>query len=150
MFRQAEDKDIADLMELTLAFCRQTPMSDLCEISVEKMTEIYLETIIDKKGYCWVSVDEGVINGFIIGRNGELPFTRDLSGIVICWWVDKKKNFHLIAETLLDLFSLEAETGGAKNIIAAAIGPRYSKVIENLYKRENYKSYETVYIKDIR
>lgn len=149
-FRKAKDSDIADLLDLTLEFCRQTPMSSLCDVSVEKITEIYLETIVDGKGSCWVSVYKGEIVGFIIGRAGELPFTRDLSGIVICWWVKKDKRFFEISNRLFELFEFDMAVDDVKNVIVAAIGPDYSKSIEKYYAKKNYRPYEMIYIKDIR
>jgi putative sterol carrier protein len=147
MFRTAKEEDIAELVELTLAFCRKTPISKVADVSIEKLTDIYLTYIVDGKGIVWVSINHGKIDGFIAGHVGELAFSKDKCGQVQCWWAEKNKRFKERAENLLCLFQTEAFHTGATSIVITSL---FSKAIEKIYEEENYKPYEKIYIKDLR
>jgi N-acetylglutamate synthase-like GNAT family acetyltransferase len=150
MIRKAEDKDVPELIDLTISFCKTTPISSLAEVSREKITEAYLDIIIEGKGICFVSLSNTGIEGFIIGSLGELPFTTEKSGVVICWWVTPTRQGLGSSEKLLEAFTEESRRVGARNIVIAAVEPPRGRTIERLYKRELFKEYETVYVKDLR
>lgn len=150
IYSKAKDSDIAELVELTLKFCRATPISETAEISVEKITDIYLRYIVDGEGIVWVVKQNDVIVGFIAGHIGQLAFSVDKTCQTLCWWVKKTKLFFEQAEKLFELFEFDSSVEGAESIIVVNIGPEYSKAIETFYKKKNYKPYETIYIKDLR
>lgn len=147
MFRSAKDSDIADLVELTLDFCRKTPIGQTSEPSVEKITNIYLTYIVDGKGIVWVLEEKGEITAFIAGHVGELAFSTEKSGQVQCWWVKDKRRIRENGEHLLDLFQMFAHSQGASTIVISSL---FNKTVEEIYKDEHYKPYETIFIKEIR
>lgn len=149
LFRKAQDEDIPVLIDMALAFCRSTPMSKLAAVSEEKVTETFLETVIDNQGYCFVVETMGAIEGFIIGRLGELPFSYDKTGAVICWWVKKNKRYADNANGLFAFFEQACKKDGAKNVALSEI-PGSSQAIRRLYERNKYTVHETAFIKDMR
>ena len=139
MIRQARHTDTVRLMEMGARFIAETSYARLVAADPSRMLSIVEGVLAASNGAIFVSDIDGSLTGMIGVLVYPHPFSNELTGFDLFWWVEPEARGHGVR--LMRAAEEWAKDRGATKMQMVAPSPR----VETLYARLGYEPIEVAY-----
>jgi len=147
MIRKATFLDITDIIKLVYSFYEESLKE--YNMSFDEVTLRGTTYNLIKNGVSLVNEEHGRITGVIMGVISPSIFDKnELLAQEIIWYVDKESRKSRAGLALIKEYVGICKELGASKIIMVYMNNLNGEVMDNLYRRKNYKPMEMQYIKE--
>ena len=139
MIRRATTDDVPRLIEMGQRFTQETEYRGLVEVNPEKLADTLNAMLTSPVNAVFVSSAGGALTGLLLAVVYENPFSGDLTGSELAWWVEPEARGDGLR--LLKAAEAWAIDAGATRMQMVAPNER----VGALYKRLGYTPLETAF-----
>jgi hypothetical protein len=149
MIRQAQYKDIPQLIELGRSFYNKGPFKDYnLNFNELSFQSVCMEMIMNPAKVIFVFEEnklQGMLGAHIVPWIGDLTQTQLIETF---YWVNESNRKNNIAKKLIEALEIFGNEKGITNIIMAGLHNENMKVLERYYSILGYEPLEITYIKE--
>jgi hypothetical protein len=148
MIREATVNDIDTLFEMSLKFLKEGGIFDHIPLNKQSLSD-WIATLILADNSTILVYDEGGIKGAVAGTISPHFINKDiLVSNEFAWWVFPEYRGK-VGKPLLTGFEIWSKTNGADLVVMMSLEKLNPKLVDKVYKKENYILTEHSYIKEL-